>query len=394
MHDESEHQPLPPLFADGDDSAESSAGEPLLPLPGGDDFADMGPMVDGAAEGAAADDQEPSLPGGLDADPALPAGSKPVADPSDSKVERAQADPFIGCEFGGYQLVEQLGRGGMGTVYMGVQVSLERPVAVKLLNKALVDNQEFIKRFQREARAMATITHPNIVSVIDFGEQDGTWFMVAELVEGTNLARMIREQLMVPASEMASIMVQCLSALAHVAKSNVVHRDIKPDNILIDGEGVAKLADFGLAKDMSKDETELTAAGSAMGTPAYMSPEQCMGLPLDGRSDLYALGVTCYYALAGEKPFTGRSSFDVMTKQREYVPPPLKMVNPQVPEPISDLVEQMMAKQVAERFISAEACRDAWVAVSRRLGFVGSVTRSGEFLVEPSLPDMHEEPMP
>ncbi|MDA3960750.1 MAG: protein kinase [Planctomycetota bacterium] len=316
----------------------------------------------------------------LDADVEVVLPEESAASPEPEPEIARPVDPFIGRYFGGYQLVEPIGRGGMGMVYRGVQVSLQRSVAVKLLNKALVDNEEFIIRFQREARAMATIHHQNIVSVIDFGETDGVWYMVAEFVEGTNLARLIRDKLMVPPDELVPIIVHCLSGLAHVAKSQVIHRDIKPDNILIDGDGVAKIADFGLAKDMSKEETDLTAAGSAMGTPAYMSPEQCMGHSLDGRSDIYSLGVTIYYALTGEKPFTGRSSFDIMTKQREYNPPMVHEINPRVPKEISHLVARMMEKAPSKRHIDSSECREEWLQVGQELGYLGSVTRSGEYL--------------
>ena len=297
----------------------------------------------------------------------------------------AGKDPYLGRQFGGYELVQKVGQGGMGLVYKGRQVSLDRVVAVKILNKALCDNEEFIKRFEREAKSIARINHPNIMAVYDFGQTDGMWYMVVEYIEGSSLAKRIADLLMIPSEELMPILAQCLAGLAHVGLQGIVHRDIKPDNILITKDGVAKIADFGLAKDVTRnDTTDLTTVGMAMGTPAYMSPEQCMGRKLDGRSDIYSLGVTAYLALTGEKPFTGQSSFEIMTKQREYQPPPPLKLNPAVGREISDLVMQMLAKNPNDRFRDAEHCRQAWLELGNRLGLGGvqpqtkEIARGGE----------------
>ena len=156
---------------------------------------------------------------------------------------------------------------GDGTSLPGATSESRSCVAIEMLNRALLDNDEFIKRFQREARSMAQIVHNNIVSVFDFGETDGNHYMVVEFIDGTNLAAWIRDRLYVEASDLCPVVIQCLAGLEHIDQCGVVHRDIKPDNILIDSHGTAKLADFGLAKDHRKEETDLTAAGSAMGTP-------------------------------------------------------------------------------------------------------------------------------
>ena len=295
----------------------------------------------------------------------------PLPDPADGDgvSDDHGADPYLGRTFGGYVLERKVGQGGMGLVYKGRQVSLDRVVAIKILNRALNENQEFIKRFEREAKSIAKFNHPHIVAVYDFGNQDGHWFMACEFIEGYSLARMITDRLMIPVDELTVLMIHCLDALAHVGSLGVVHRDIKPDNILITKDGQAKIADFGLAKDVSNpnDHTDLTAIGMAMGTPAYMSPEQCMGRKLDGRSDLYALGVTAYYSLTGEKPFTGQSSFEIMTKQREFVPPAPHQLNPTLPRACSDLVMRMLAKNPLDRFPDAAACRTAWMALLDQL---------------------------
>ncbi len=349
--------------------------------------------------------QLPDLPGlaGLDA-PRAAASRTDVDAPSlpppasfaeaDSDSSRSEIDivspetsSYLNKTFGGYRLEAKVGQGGMGTVYQGRQVSLDRIVAVKILNKALYENREFIKRFEREAKSIAKLNHPNIVAVYDFGVHDGLWYMVNEFIEGQSLSKIIGDRLVVQVKEVVTWMVHCLAGLAYVGQINVVHRDIKPDNILITNDGMAKIADFGLAKDVSegKDTTDLTAVGLAMGTPAYMSPEQCMGRKLDGRSDQYSLGVTAYFALTGEKPFTGQSSFEIMTRQREHQPAAPHILNHSVPPEVSVVVMRMLAKDPSDRYADASVCRDAWLEVGTALGCFGAVRRSGEFEVPSGL---------
>jgi serine/threonine protein kinase len=314
-----------------------------------------------------------SLPqAGTPPPPPEPAPSVP-APPVDPTTELAATRLAGGRMFGGYQLIEKIGQGGMGEVYKARQISLDRVVAIKILSKAFYDNEEFIKRFEREAKAIARITHPNIVGVYDFGQIDGLRFMVNEFVDGSSLAKVISNRLLLPSGEVILLIVQCLAGLGHVGSQGIVHRDIKPDNILITKDNIAKIADFGLAKDVSRkdDNTDLTAIGLAMGTPAYMSPEQCMGQKLDVRSDIYAFGVTAWFALTGQKPFTGNSSFEVMTKQREYLPPSPHMVLPGIPPALSAVVMRMLAKDANDRFPDAESCRQSWIDVGIQLGVFG-----------------------
>jgi serine/threonine protein kinase len=302
-----------------------------------------------------------------------PAPQVPAPPPAEPTFEPSVDRLSPGRMFGGYELVAKIGQGGMGEVYKARQVSLDRVVAIKILAKALYDNDEFIKRFEREAKAIARITHPNIVGVYDFGQIDGLRFMVNEFVDGSSLAKLISDRLIMPAAEVVPLMVQCLAGLGHVGSQGIVHRDIKPDNILITKDGVAKIADFGLAKDVSRkdDNTDLTAVGLAMGTPAYMSPEQCMGQKLDVRSDLYAFGITAWFALTGQKPFIGNSSFEVMTKQREYMPPAPHEVVPGIPPALSAVVMRMLGKKLEDRYPDAESCRQAWVEIGVQLGVFG-----------------------
>ena len=387
-------------------NVESSDADDLPPLPGfgSDDKADAAGLPGDAAEPGISPpasfgggDIYPNADDEEDIEPAIapPKTESKVKSAVQSGTGSQKKDEFLGRTFGGYELVETIGHGGMGTVYKGRQVSLDRTVAVKLLLPALVNNEEFIRRFEREAKCIARLSHPNIVGVLDFGvSEDGVYFMVIEYVQGTSLSAIISDKLMMGFEEYLPILSQCLAGLDHVSRHGVIHRDIKPDNILVDETGVAKLADFGLAKDVSGDsnDTDLTAVGSAMGTPAYMSPEQCMGRPLDVRSDVYALGVTTYLALTGEKPFKGNSGFEVMTKQREYVPPAPSELNPQVNKKVSDLVMQMLAKKPQDRFKDADDCRQAWLTLGEELGIlIPKNMRSGEWhahdgMSDPSIP--------
>jgi serine/threonine protein kinase len=357
-----------------DNDSRPSDELPSLPdLPG---MPDLPGVPAGGGEGRSAANLTPEFRGA--SDPGAEKDQSVVVDlpsakvASDSDEPAAEApDPYLGRMFGNYELVQKVGQGGMGLVYKGRQVSLDRIVAVKILNKSLCDNVEFIKRFEREAKSIARINHPNIMAVYDFGQTDGLYYMVTEFIEGSSLSKQISDSVMLTVDRLAPLLVQCLAGLAHVGTTGIVHRDIKPDNILITLDGIAKIADFGLAKDVSRnDSTDLTAVGLAMGTPAYMSPEQCMGRKLDGRSDIYALGVTAYLALTGEKPFVGQSSFEIMTKQREYTPPPPRQLNPAIPKEVSDLVMRMLAKNPQDRFKDAEDCRQAWIDLGNRLGFM------------------------
>ncbi len=388
------------------ENAESSGASDLPPLPGfGSDvdsnaapFGDAEPEILAPpskrfARGADAQAAEPGiLPPSLmddDDEDFEPGISPPKTEARAAKSK--ERDEFLGRTFGGYELVETIGHGGMGTVYKGRQVSLDRTVAVKLLLPALVNNEEFIRRFEREAKSIARLSHPNIVAVLDFGvSDDGVYYMVIEYVQGTSLSAMIADKLMMSFEEYLPVVSQCLAGLDHVSRHGVIHRDIKPDNILVDETGIAKLADFGLAKDVSEDsnETDLTAVGSAMGTPAYMSPEQCMGRPLDVRSDIYAFGVTSYLALTGEKPFKGNSGFEVMTKQREYVPPAPRELNPQIHQKVSDLIMRMLEKKAQDRFRDADECRQAWLQIGEELGvLIPSNMRSGEWHAHDGMSD-------
>jgi serine/threonine protein kinase len=213
-----------------------------------------------------------------------------------------------------YRLKRQLGRGGMGEVWLAFDTTLERDVAVKLMRKELLANDEAVRRFMREARAVARLNHPNIVQVYSFGDQTGLLYFVMELVEGETLADRIRTAGKLSLEETVPFMLQTIEGLSYANARGIVHRDIKPSNLMITPENRVKIADFGLAK-MVEHDSQMTAAGATMGSPNYMSPEQARGNEADHRSDIYALGISFYQALTGELPFVAQSPLSVLLRQ-------------------------------------------------------------------------------
>ena len=270
-------------------------------------------------------------------------------------------DPFIGREIGGCQILARIARGGMGTVYRAEQVHLGRIVALKILAPELAKDATFIKRFVAEARAVAELSHPGIIHIIDAGASQGSFYFTMEFVEGENLNQIIKKRGRLPIDEALAIVEQVAEALAHAHSRGIVHRDVKPENILVTTEGIAKVADLGLAK-RTFDETAsaITQAGSILGTPYFMSPEQARDFRLaDARSDLYSLGVTLYKMLSGVVPFDGNSPIEVMMKALAGSKTPLERFDPTIPSEVSALVDRMMHVEPESRFRSAELCCEA-----------------------------------
>src|SRR5580698_10794127 len=212
-----------------------------------------------------------------------------------------------------YELNHLIARGGMAEVYRARDRLLDRPVALKVLFPELSVDRSFVERFRREAQAAANLSHPNIVPVFDWGEDNGTYFIVMELVEGTSLADMLRGGATISPARSAQIVAQVAAALGYAHRSGVVHRDVKPGNILITRDGQVKVTDFGIAQAVSSED-HLAEAGSVMGTATYFSPEQASGEAVDGRSDVYALGVVLYEMLVGRPPFVGDSPVAVSSQ--------------------------------------------------------------------------------
>jgi serine/threonine protein kinase len=261
-----------------------------------------------------------------------------------------------------YELIRPLGKGGMGAVYLARERALERFVAIKVLRPELADATESLERFRREARTAAQLSHPSIIPLHTFGEVNGVWYFVMGYARGESLAERLRLEGRISWAETHRILLELVDALDCAHRHGVVHRDIKPGNILLEAEtGHAMLADFGIAKTSGAGDS-LTATGVIIGTPDYMSPEQALGLPdVDERSDLYSLGAVAYRMLAGREPFAATTTDGAIYKRVADEPPHLKAVCPGVPDALAEVVMQCLARDRALRFASAGALREALV---------------------------------
>ena len=259
-----------------------------------------------------------------------------------------------------YRILKRLGGGGMATVFRAEQMPLAREVIVKVLHAHLARDSEMTERFRREAEAAARLVHPFICPVLDFGELGETVYIVMPYLGGGSLADRVQRERNVAPQAVASAAAQVAVALDHAHQRGVVHRDIKPDNILFDDDGNAVITDFGIAT--ARFHGRLTASGRAMGTPHYMSPEQAMGKLVDGRSDLYALGVVMYEALVGFPPFDGADAFSVGYKHVHEKPVPISEIDSRVPEPLAAIVMRCLEKAASDRYERGTALADALLA--------------------------------
>ncbi|MBN1487289.1 MAG: serine/threonine protein kinase [Anaerolineae bacterium] len=262
-------------------------------------------------------------------------------------------DSLVNKRLGKYLIQKELGRGGMAVVYLAYDPTLERTVAVKVLAPHLIWQQDFIDRFLREARSAAQLRHPNIVTIFDVGQESGWHYFVMEYLEGTELTKYIRERGALSSGEIIAILRPLAEALDYAHRQGLIHRDIKPGNIMIDSEGQAKLTDFGIARASS--DTRLTSTGTIMGTPEYMSPEQAQGLTVDTRTDQYSLAVVAYEMLSGTVPFKADSTMALLYKVTHEPPPPISDTRPDLPEGVGDVLEKALAKEPGARFESVMA---------------------------------------
>jgi hypothetical protein len=249
----------------------------------------------------------------------------------------------------GYRLISQLGQGGMGCVYLGEDELLQRLVAIKTISSSYAGEGEARARFLREARMMATLDHPHVVRVYALGESDAKLYLVMEYVEGQTLAAHLASAGPLPVDEALRIAREVAQALAAAWARGIVHRDVKPANILLDREAHAKVADFGLARPARVGDAEITATGLTAGTPQYMAPEQIRGEVPDFHSDVYSLGLVLWEMLRGEKAFKGRTPGEVVARQLADPVPPLRQARPDVPPNLDALVQSMTAKSAGGR---------------------------------------------
>jgi serine/threonine-protein kinase len=249
---------------------------------------------------------------------------------------------------GRYELEELVGSGGMSSVYRANDRMLERKVALKILHSRLGDDDEYVERFRREARAVAQLAHPNIVTVIDRGEDEGRQFIVFEYVDGKTLKELVDAQGPMPIDEVLSLGIGIASGLAFAHERGIVHRDVKPQNVLLNGDGRAKVTDFGIARSLDV-ERGVTQTGTVLGTSNYIAPEQASGQPVDDRSDVYSLGVVLYELLVGEVPFPGESFVAVAMKHIHEPAPSVLERRPDAPPRLASLVDSMLEKDHAFR---------------------------------------------
>ncbi len=271
---------------------------------------------------------------------------------------------LVGHTMGPYQLVERLGQGGMATVYKAYEPSLDRHVAVKILPQFMARDPQFMDRFRREAKAVAQLSHPNIVPIHSFGEQDGLPYIAMRYVEGETLKH-ARDGACAP-EEAIRLLLPVLEALDYAHQEGIIHRDIKPSNVLMADGDWPLLADFGLAK-MVKGSTQITATGVGVGTPAYMSPEQGQGTGVDQRTDIYSLGIVLYEMLTGDVPFRADTPMAVVIKHITAPLPMPREVNPAIPEPLERVILKATAKNPANRYQSAQAFMQALEAILQAL---------------------------
>lgn len=254
---------------------------------------------------------------------------------------------------GKYNIEGVLGKGAMGVVYKAFDPNIARSVAIKTIHKNLLDSemgQEMLRRFQTEAQAVGKLTHPNIVGIYEFDQFQGTPYFVMEFVEGRDLKSVIKEQRIFSPDEAIKIISAVLDGLAYVHEFGIVHRDIKPGNIFITNKGVVKIADFGIAR---MDNSELTQVGSVLGTPSYMSPEQCIGAGVDARSDLFSTGVMLYELITGKKPFRADQATAIINNVINQKPESPSSVNKGLPGAFDQVIKKALAKNANQRYQTA-----------------------------------------
>ena len=247
-----------------------------------------------------------------------------------------------------YEIEKLIGEGGMANVYLANDTILDRKVAVKVLRGDLAGDEKFVRRFQREALSASSLSHPNIVEIYDVGEDDGNFYIVMEFIEGKTLKQLIKKRGVLSLPETMDIMLQLLDALASAHDSYIIHRDIKPQNIMIKESGLVKITDFGIA--MALNSVELTQTNSVMGSVHYLPPEQASGKGSTIRSDIYSLGILMFEMLTGKMPFKGDSAVEIALKHMKEPLPSVREINPVVPQSVENIILKAAAKNPKNRY--------------------------------------------
>jgi eukaryotic-like serine/threonine-protein kinase len=292
----------------------------------------------------------------------------------------------IGTTVGRYRIEQWLASGAMGDVYRAHDPAIGRPVAIKIIRRELLGGSgadQWLERFKREARAAGQRFHPNIVAMLDYGEENGLPFLAMEFVDGSSLASLLKTAGPLPLERALDIIVQVLAGLGFAHQSGIIHRDIKPSNILVPPNGSVKIADFGIART---DSSDLTVVGDVLGTPAYVAPEQLRGDPVDQRSDLFAAAVMLFEALTGVKPFRAKTLAESMSLMERRGPEDICTLNPLVPIALKRVIERALAFDPAARFASAGELSGEIVAA---IGVAPSATAGGRQSPPPALPSDH-----
>src|SRR5438270_931307 len=281
-----------------------------------------------------------------------------VGGPSGEQPARLTGVLAAGSRLGDrYSIVNQLGEGGMGEVYLARDHELDRDVALKVIRVDLASHPAILDRFKREIQLSSNVTHKNVLRVYDLGEFGGVKFLTMQYIDGEDLASLMRHDAPLPLPKTIAIFRQICEGLQAAHEQGVIHRDLKPQNVMIDNRGRVAITDFGLAK--SFDYASLTEAGKVIGTPHYMSPEQVKGIPLDQRSDLYSLGIILYEMLTGTVPFSGTSAYEVMIQRTQKTPRPATDHNPKIPRYLSQILDRCLQANPDLRYSSAaEILRD------------------------------------
>jgi len=275
-----------------------------------------------------------------------------VPPPPAPKPESEILEPLRHATTGDYDIAGELGRGGMATVFLAHDIALDRKVAIKVMTPSLVTGAGMVERFKREARTAASLSHPHIIPIYAVRETEKLLFFVMKFVEGRSLDTVIREQGPLPIPMVQAIMNQVGGALGYAHRRGIVHRDMKPANIMLDEEGWAVVTDFGIAK--VADARGLTMTGVTIGTPTYMSPEQCASKEITGATDQYSLGIVAYELLTGTIPFDADSLMGIMWKHFNEPPPPVRQLRPDCPEHLAEAIARMLAKDPATRWPTME----------------------------------------